>query len=356
MLGNILLKMREFIYFLSRKTNYPFVSPEIIQISLTYQCNLRCKICSIADLLPQEEELSTGQIFHIIDEAKNYGIKEVLLTGGEPFLRKDIFEICAYIHKNGLRAIITTNGAFIEEGIAEEIARSKVSHIHISLDGLEETNDFFRGNGVFNKVIETVDILNTKRKNNNFFSIGIACTVMDKNVKELYGIIKLADDLVVDVINFQPLVRDNKNFMDKIPPEFWVKKENIPVLTEAIVKIREYKPKHITIHEEPHLELLLRYYQGKLDRKDWICFGGFKTVFICFSKNEPLVYSCHGICGSLDKISLKEAWTSKEAYELRLHSKNCKDLCMQSCYSLESAQSLNNLVKLYSKRSGKNNE
>lgn len=342
--------MNDFPYWLSRKIKYPLIPPNIIQLSLTYRCNLRCKMCSIPGLLPQEEELSTKQIFHIIDEASDYGIQELLLTGGEPFLREDLFEICEYSYNKGLRSIITTNGVLIDTDLAETIVKSKINHMHFSLDGLKETNDFFRGAGTFNKIINAISILNNKRKNDCHLSIGIACTVMDRNVIELYDTVKLADNLNADVINFQPLVSNNANFLDRTLPEFWVKNENISALKDQIIKIREYKPRHITIYEEPHLELLVKYYQGELTQKDWLCFGGFKTVFICFSKNQPLVYSCHGICGNLNEVSLKEAWTSKEAYKLRLHSKNCKNLCMQSCYSQEKAQSLSNLVKFYIKR------
>lgn len=342
--------MRNSLFWLSRKINYPLASPEVIQISLTYRCNLRCKMCTIVDLLPQEEELSTEQIFRTIDEAADYGIKEVLFTGGEPFLRDDIFKICEYSHNRDLRSIITTNGVSIDNNVAESIAKSRVSHIHFSLDGLEGTNDFFRGRGVFKKIIAGISILNEKRRKALPFSIGIACTVMDRNVEELYEIVRLADDLNVDVINFQPLVNDNANFLNKSSPLYWIKEDNIPVLREEIKRIRNYKPRQITIYEEPRLELLVKYYQGKLTKKDWICFGGFKAAFICYSKKEPLVYSCHGICGNLDKISLKRAWRSKEAYKLRIHSKNCKDLCMQSCYSQEPAQSLGNLASFYIKK------
>jgi hypothetical protein len=133
---------------------------------------------------------------------------------------------------------------------------------------------------------------------------------------------------------------------EKLPP-WWVKNGNIPALGEEIVKIREYKPRHITVYEEPPLDLLIKYYRRKLAKKDWLCFGGFKTLFICFSKNEPLVYSCHGICGNLNKVSLKNSWRSKEARKLRIHSRNCDSLCMQSCYSLAHAQSLSNLARFY---------
>lgn len=342
--------MNNLFFWLSRKINYLLIPPPILQISLTYRCNLKCKMCSIAGLLPETEELSTKQILHIIDEAKSYGVHEVILTGGEPFLYHDIFDICDYIAQKKLRSIITTNAALIDINLAKKISHSKIDHLHISLDGLEENNDYFRGGGTFKKICVAIGLLNQQRNNGRHFSMGIACTVMNNNINDLYSIVKLADDLNIDVINFQPLVKDNANFLDKTLPRFWVNSQSIPLLVEQIEKIRNAKYRHISIYEEPPLELLASYYKGMLTRKEWVCFGGFKTVFICFEKNQPLVYSCHGICGNLDKISLKKAWTSKEAYALRKHSRSCKNLCLQSCYSRYAAQSLKNLLRFYFKK------
>jgi len=343
------LEMEKILFWLSRKVNYPLVGPKVLQISLTNRCNLSCRMCSIANSLPKTQELSTAQILHAIDEAESYGIKEILLTGGEPFLREDLFEIAGYCHSKGLRSIITTNGTLIDEALVDTIANSEISHLHFSIDGLEEANDYFRGPGAFNKIIKAVKLLSEKRKKEHFFSLGFACTVMDNNVSQLSDLVKLADDLNIDVINFQPLVKDNSNFLDKALPLFWVSKENIPVLSEEIGKIRGYKGKHITIYEEPRLELLIAYYKGQLSKKDWTCFGGFKTVFICFSEKQPLIYSCHGICGNLDKVKLKTAWLSQEAHKLRVHSRRCKNLCLQSCYSQESSGNLSNVFKALKK-------
>ena len=344
--------MKNILFWLSRKINYPLVSPQVLQISLTYRCNLRCKMCSIANLLPVEEELSTRQLYSIIDEAANFGIKEILLTGGEPFLRDDIFELSRYIHQKGMRSIITTNALLIDEACAKKIAQSQISHIHISIDGLKETNDFLRGPGTFEKIKDALKYLNQARKNIGFFSLGFACTVMDKNVQELSALVQFADEEGVDVINFQPLVKDNANFLNKTLPLFWLDYKDIPVLANQIEKIKNTIYKHITVYEEPALNLIVKYYKGDLKRRDWVCFGGFKTVFVCFSKKQPLVYSCHGVCGNLDNLSLKRAWRSKEAYKLRLHSGGCRNLCLQSCYSLEAAGNINNLIN-YNFRKGK---
>lgn len=336
---------RDFAFWFSRKIGYPLIAPDILQVSLTYKCNLRCKMCNIINLPQQEDELSSNQVFHVIDEAKINGIKQILFTGGEPFLRKDIFEICNYSSKKGLMNIVTTNGTLIDENLAEAISNSKINHIHFSLDGLEEANDFFRGSAVFGKVIRAIQFLNEKRKSNHVFSIGIACIVMDKNVKDLFKVFQLADRLGVNSINFQPLIKDNTNFVHPGEADFWLGNDDIRILEEEISKIKSFRAKQTILAQEPPMELLVKYYQNSLTKKNWACFGGFKTVFICFAKGEPLVYSCHGTCGNLDKISLKKSWTSKEAYKLRQHSKKCRDLCLQACYSKESAQSIVNLLR-----------
>ena len=347
---SVWLRMENMLFWLSRKINYPLVNPQVLQVSLTNRCNLSCRMCSIANSSPREQELTTAQILHAIDEAQEYGIKEVILTGGEPFLRGDLFEIAAYCHKKGLRSVVTTNGTLISESMVESIVNSEINHLHFSIDGLREANDYFRGAGAFDKIIKAVNLLTEKRKNEHFFSMGFACTIMDNNVDQLFNLVQLADNLNIDVINFQPLVKDNSNFLDKSLPLYWVKNENISVLSQEIKKIREYKRKRTSVYEEPRLELLIKYYKGQLARKDWTCFGGFKTVFICFSQQQPLVYSCHGICGNLDKVKLKAAWHSSEAYKLRVHSGKCKDLCLQSCYSRESSGNLANVLKAVRER------
>jgi len=300
-------------------------------------------MCSIAGLLPAEEELSTEQVYRVIDEAAGYGAKELILTGGEPFLREDLFNICDYSHARGLRNIVTTNGVLIGQGLAQRIAGSNLDHIHFSIDGLENTNDYYRGKGAFGKAVEAIKLLDSKRPGGRHFSLGMALTVMDENVPELYEVVKLADGLNVDVINFQPLISDNANFIERKIPQNWVTGDRITLLKEQIEKIEDSAWKHVFILKEPQLRLLVKYYEGALKKTDWVCFGGFKTVFICFSKKEPLVYTCHGICGNLNKASLKDAWRSKEARQLRRHSEKCQKPCLQSCYSRESSSSLRNV-------------
>ena len=333
--------LRDFGFWLSRIISYPLVEPDAIQIPLTNKCNLRCKMCAIP-LAPENKELAGEEIGDIISQAGRMKIREAVLTGGEPFLRKDLTEIIKCCVKNGLRSVLTSNGTIIDETIAQDVICSGLSHIHFSLDGLEKANDFTRGDGNFKKVIQTIKIMDgIRRRCNSGLSIGIACTVMNHNLEDLPGLLGYADELNVDVINFQPLLNDNSNTCGGGESRFWLDADRLSAIDEVIEKIKIYKRRGITLYEEPSLRLLGKYYRKNLSASDWKCFGGYKTIFICVgSDNSRLVYTCHGICGNLAEKSLRECWFSLEARRLREKSKKCRNLCLQCCYSRRASESL----------------
>ena len=195
-------------------------------------------MCSISNLL-SHEEMPMRQIFHVLDEAAGFGIKKIVFTGGEPFLRNDIFEICDYSSSKGLHNTITTNGVLIDDGLVGKISNSKINHIHFSIDGKEKTHDFFRGEGAFKKTTAAIALLHNKRKSGNFFSMGIACTVMDMNAHELFDLLKLAEALGADLINYQPLIGNNADFSNKNISSFWLKEAQLPILKEEIARINK---------------------------------------------------------------------------------------------------------------------
>jgi MoaA/NifB/PqqE/SkfB family radical SAM enzyme len=334
-----------FFFWLSHKIGYPLVGPQVMQVALTYRCNLKCKICHLKQLLPQEEELAQAQVEKLLDGAVALGVKELVLTGGEPLLRSDIFDICRYAAVRGLKTVLTTNGTLLDEDVSKKLADSGVAHVHISMDGLKATHDHLRGSGTFGKIVEGIGFLNEFRFKKRFFSLGVACTVMDVNAGELSKIAAWADEHKIDVINFQPILSDNADFTDCSKSSGWVQKNSLRLLKDEIEKIKTAQYRHVRLYEEPSLNLLVKYYDGTLTQKDWVCFGGFKTLFVCFSHKIPYAYSCHGLCGDLSRCSLKKAWRSKEAHELRRHSKTCTRLCLQACYSKIAAGSLKHLAK-----------
>lgn len=340
-----------FLFYLSRKLNIVLIPPKTMQISVTYRCNLKCKMCMIHyESQKIKNEPLKEEFFKLIDEADKFKIKELVLTGGEPFLREDIFDIIKYAKTKLLKVIVTTNATLINKELAEKIIKSGLDHLHISIDGLKKSNDFFRGNGAFKKIIKSVDYLNYyKRRFGKGPSLGFACVVMDKNVNELLNLYKLADTLKIDVINFSPLVSDNRDMAIKGNTQFWIPKYKLDILKEQLRAIKEFKPKHTFLYENPGLDLFNKYYEGIITDSDWKCFNGLRTVIlpICIKGgyNDFEINICKILCGSLKNKSLKECWNSKEAYEARKIVKKCKNLCLQSCFSMPESESFRNLFK-----------
>jgi MoaA/NifB/PqqE/SkfB family radical SAM enzyme len=337
--------LKNLLFWLSRGIGRPLLCPEVIQIPLTNACNLKCSMCSIHSA--SKAELSKEVIFDLLRQASDMGIKEVVLTGGEPLLRRDLFEICDDCKSKQLRAIVTTNGTLIDDALAQAIVSSGLSHIHFSLDGMEETNNLVRGKGNFSKAVQGIMLLDKLRKSQRRdLSIGIACTVMGHNLEDLPRLVEYADSLNVDVINFQPLLKDNANTPDRNESEFWVLEKKWPLLDAAIEKIKSFKGQHIHIYEEPDLRLFGKYYRKNLSASDWKCFGGYKTIFVCVGDSgAPLLYTCDGICGNLAERTLKECWASREANKLRQAVKKCKNPCLQSCYSRKNSESFASICR-----------
>ncbi|MDD5128153.1 MAG: radical SAM protein [Candidatus Omnitrophica bacterium] len=337
--------LRNFRFWLSRGIGLPLVSPDVIQIPMTNLCNLRCRMCSISE--NGNRELSKETIIDILDQASAMGIKEAVLTGGEPFLRKDIFDILKHCRLRSMRWVITTNGTLIDRDLAQRLSDSGGGHLHFSLEGLEKTNDFFRGDGNFKKTTEAIKIINSLRNKGAFsLSVGIACTVMKQNLDNLLGLLEYSDSINVDVVNFQPMLKNNFNTPERGDSDFWIDAGKLGDLNEVIKRIKNYRGHHVSVFQEPDLGLFSKYYLKNLNNGDWKCFGGYKTIFICIGDDgSPLVYTCHGICGNLNEVSLKKAWVSHAARQLREKSKKCKELCLQSCYSRESSSSLLNVIR-----------
>lgn len=131
--------------------------PRLIFWETTAGCNLHCIHCrrmTVADqLLPQD--LSTAESFELIDQIASFARPILILSGGEPLFRPDIFDIARYATDKGLIVAMATNGTLITPEVAGKIKDSGIRRVSISLDGADaETHDFFRGEGNFELALE----------------------------------------------------------------------------------------------------------------------------------------------------------------------------------------------------------
>ncbi len=155
----------------------------VVVWNVTSRCNLKCEHCYAA-VSSRQSELTTGQAKAVIDDLAGFGVPVVLFSGGEPFVRPDIFELAEYAASKGLRVVFSTNGTLIDDAAADRIAKIGVSYVGISMDGMEQVHDAFRGvQGAFDASTAAI-----RRCRDRGVKVGLRVTITRGNVDEIPAI------------------------------------------------------------------------------------------------------------------------------------------------------------------------
>lgn len=174
----------------------PFVPGAPFQVvwDITYACNLKCRHCYATAGKALEDELTTEEALDTIDKLAKLGVTIIAFSGGEPLVRKDIFQLTSYAADKGIYVAIATNGTLISEEMAKRMKESGVRYLQISLDGLRDTHDSFRGiRGCFDRTVEGI-----KNAVKHGFFINVSMTVTKLNYDEVPAVIELCEKLGVD--------------------------------------------------------------------------------------------------------------------------------------------------------------
>jgi len=154
---------------------------------LTYNCNLRCKMCPFWKRPSQDSSLEQEKA--ILKQVYNSGACGIAFEGGEPLLRKDLAKILAFSRSLPLHTSLITNGTLLESKI-DEISPYINGVVYVSLDGLEKTHDAIRGvGGCFRKAVRGISA--TKEK----VAVTINTTIMAENIDEIESLVRLAKEL-----------------------------------------------------------------------------------------------------------------------------------------------------------------
>jgi MoaA/NifB/PqqE/SkfB family radical SAM enzyme len=173
--------------------------PRLIFWELTKGCNLRCVHCrASATELSSPSDLSTQAARDIIDQIAAVSSPILVLSGGEPLFRKDIFQLAQYGTDQGLRVALATNGTLVTPGVARQVVDSGIKRVAISLDGADAaTHDKFRGiPGAFDAAI--AGFRNLKALG---MSVQINTTVARHNAHQLPAVLELARSLGADALH-----------------------------------------------------------------------------------------------------------------------------------------------------------
>jgi MoaA/NifB/PqqE/SkfB family radical SAM enzyme len=265
--------------------------PLIVDLQLTYRCNLRCLYCNSNNI--KCNELDTNQIKNIIDGLKKKGCYYITLDGGEVLLREDINEIINYIYSKGIRVHLVTNGLLIHR--INTASQNKLKYIILSLDGNKEAVDKIRGEKTFSKIIKSINELK-----DNGVSIMISNVLSKYSVREesLSFLLKLSLRKRIP-IHFQPLYehyQTSKNIM-KIRPN----KEELEL---AIERVKLFKKEYPQLIVNRLYELDMFKESNKGDKMK--CYAG---LFLFTFEPDGKLYPC---CPSIGKVNPSEIVNRKE--------------------------------------------
>jgi heme d1 biosynthesis radical SAM protein NirJ len=170
-------------------------SGPVVIWNLIRRCNLACKHCyaTSADI-DFEGELSTSEVFAVMDDLRAFGVSVLILSGGEPLLRPDIFEISQHAKEMGFYVGLSSNGTLINNSNIDDIKRIGYDYVGVSLDGMRDTHDRFRRKqGAFDDSIQGIRLCHEAA-----IKIGLRFTLTQDNAVELPDLLQLMRDEDID--------------------------------------------------------------------------------------------------------------------------------------------------------------
>lgn len=169
----------------------------------TKTCNLKCRHCYMSsDSKKYQDELTTEEAKVFIDDLADFHVPVLLFSGGEPLIRPDFFELAEYAQKKGVRPTLSTNGTLITREVAARIKDIGVGYVGISLDGLQDVNDKFRGvEGAFERAMAGIQNCVAVGQR-----VGLRFTINHHNIQELDNIFDFIERENINRVCFYHLV------------------------------------------------------------------------------------------------------------------------------------------------------
>ncbi|UCD73400.1 MAG: radical SAM protein [Candidatus Bathyarchaeota archaeon] len=227
-----------------RNTSYLLYGPSHLLMRVTSRCNQRCLFCPRkAPSVPRRrfefDDVLIDRFAEMVDRFR--GVSSLTLTGGEPFLNKDIFEMMEYANSRSIRVFASTNGAVLDDKI-DQIIRSPLSHLNISLDAVTPS-DYESMHGepksIFYKVLDNIaGLVEEREKFNHHLELGVSYICTKGNFRRIPDMIQLAREIGVDALIFYNLVPFDLPGFSKDDCLY----EEDPEVAEVIESVEEFSP------------------------------------------------------------------------------------------------------------------
>jgi AdoMet-dependent heme synthase len=299
----------------------------------TRNCNLSCIHCRAAATRgPYTGELDTPACLTLLDQIAEAGDPIVILTGGEPLLRPDIFDIAAYGTQKGLKIVMAPNGTLITDDAAKKMADAGIRRISISLDGAtKERHDRFRGvDGAFDGAMHGIHIAK-----NAGIEFQINTTITKINHDQMPGILKLAENLGAAALHIFLLVPTGRG-------KYLIDQEITADEYEATLNWFYDQRKKTNLQLKatcaPHYYRILRQrakQEGesvtfKTHGLDAVTRGCLAGTGFCFISHTGIVQPCGFLdlpCGDVTKKSFADIWQNATIFRSLRDYNNLKGKC-----------------------------
>jgi len=310
--------------------------PRLLILDITHSCNLHCRICDIWKTCPTERDIGITYIKKMLSQAQELGIKEIALSGGEPLLRKDIFEIFDYAKSLKIKNIgVLTNGILVKahlDRLKPYLLDNTISLV-ISLDSLKQDlhNQIRNSLLAWQSTMEALHMLSALKKTHPRINFNVITIILSQNLEELSELANFVKSLNANSLQFQALLPNNLKMAERKKSIFWVPEERLPILAIAIdelIALKKGNPLFIKNSIE-NLSLIKKYYRGTLISDDTECLSAHKTILV---SNQGTYTTCFSSYGDIQTQDLKDVLNSRKITQAQKEVKNCSWPCLLPCF------------------------
>lgn len=293
--------------------------PSLISWNLTRKCNLKCPHCYLEAGDADERELTSDECHALIEEFRSLGTEMLILTGGEPLLRRDIYDIASHASEAGMWVVMGTNGVLVNDHVADKMVECGVKGVGISIDSVDPAkhNSFRGGPNAWELSVRALDVCRRRG-----MEVLVQSTVTSMNVGEIDALLQFAKEHGAWSFNLYFLVRTGRGQeMSDLTAE-----QTEEVLKRLALSQDANKPMLVRAKCAPQYKQIA-YDLGLGGLESGGCMAGTEYCRIMPSGDVTPCPYMTVVAGNVREASFTEIWNTSSVFAELRDTSNLKGRC-----------------------------